>query len=232
MRGRVTYDFSGGTVVVAGATGALGGAVVRAYLESGARVVAVGRARHADLPDTPALEFVPLDVRDEGAVGSFFSRLDALDVLANVVGGYAAGQQVAELDLATLNEQLDLNLRTAFLLTKHALRRMQAQAEGKIVHVASRAAVESGKQAFAYSASKQAVVRLVEAAAAENREAGITVNCILPSIIDTPTNRAAMPGADHTRWPKPEELARVMLFLTSPDSALISGAAIPVYGRA
>jgi NAD(P)-dependent dehydrogenase (short-subunit alcohol dehydrogenase family) len=100
------------------------------------------------------------------------------------------------------------------------------------VHVSSRVATEKGENGFAYSVSKLGVVRLVEAAAAEGREQGVRVNCIMPSIIDTAANRAAMPNAKHDRWPKPAELAAVLAFLVSDDATLISGAAIPVYGRA
>jgi NAD(P)-dependent dehydrogenase (short-subunit alcohol dehydrogenase family) len=102
---------------------------------------------------------------------------------------------------------------------------------GKIVHFSSRAAVEKGAKSFAYSVSKQGVVRLVEAVAAETRSANININAIMPSLIDTPTNRAGMPDADFSKWPKPEEISKILLFLTSPDAELISGAAIPVYGK-
>jgi len=121
---------------------------------------------------------------------------------------------------------------TATIVTKHALPLLGAQAGGPIVHVSSRVATEKGENGFAYSVSKLGVLRLVEAAAAEGRQLGVRVNCIMPSIIDTPANRAAMPRAHHDRWPKPSELAAVLAFLVSDDAALISGAAIPVYGRA
>ena len=121
---------------------------------------------------------------------------------------------------------------TAAIVTKHAMPVLAARDGGALVHVSSRVAVEKGENGFAYSVSKLGVVRLVEAAAAEGREHGVRVNCIMPSIIDTPANRAALPQADHDRWPKPSELAAVLAFLVSDDAVLISGAAIPVYGRA
>jgi NAD(P)-dependent dehydrogenase (short-subunit alcohol dehydrogenase family) len=232
VAGSAAYDFAGATVVVVGAGAGLGAAVVQAFLGAGARVVATSRGRADHLPAHERLRLAPLDAGEEATVAAFFAGLDALDALVNVVGGYDAGQPLTDLDLATLERQLSLNLRPAFLLTRHALRAMQAAGHGRIVHVASRAAVERGRNAFAYSASKQAVVRLVEAAAAENAHLGITVNCVLPSIIDTPANRAAMPDADFARWPTPEQVARVLLFLASDESALVSGAAVPVYGRA
>jgi NAD(P)-dependent dehydrogenase (short-subunit alcohol dehydrogenase family) len=114
----------------------------------------------------------------------------------------------------------------------HALTVLAGQGGGTIVHVSSRVADGKGENEFAYSVSKLGVIRLAEAAAAEGREQGIRVNCVMPSIFDTPANRAAMPNAKHHRWPKPSELAAVLAFLVSDDAALISGAAIPVYGRA
>jgi NAD(P)-dependent dehydrogenase (short-subunit alcohol dehydrogenase family) len=137
-----------------------------------------------------------------------------------------------ELDIAVLRKQLELNLVTAAIVTKRAMPVLAAQAGGAIVHVSSRIATEKGENTFTYSVSKLGVLRLVEAAAAEGRPLGVRVNCIMPSIIDTPANRAALPRAHHDRWPKPSELAAVLAFLVSDDAALISGAAIPVYGRA
>ncbi len=168
---------------------------------------------------------------DEASVADLFSRVPAVTALVNLVGGYSAGRPVSELDLATFEGQLDINLKSAFLLTKHALRAILPNGGGKIVHVASREAVRSGRNAFAYSASKQGLVRLVEAVAAENRANGININCVLPGTIDTPANRAAMPTAEPSNWVRPEEIAKVIMFLTSLDSDPISGAAIPVYGK-
>ena len=130
-----------------------------------------------------------------------------------------------------LRQQLELNLVTAAIVTKHAMPVLAAQDGGALVLVSSRVAAEKGENGFAYSVSKLGVVRLVEAAAAEGREQGVRVNCIMPSIIDTPANRAAMPDAKHHRWPKPSQLAAVLAFLVSDEAILISGAAIPVYGR-
>ena len=232
MMGQASFDFSGATVVVVGASGVLGQAVVQAFHGSGARVIAASRHGGAAQATEGGLEHLSLDAADESSIAAFFERIGAPDVVANTVGGYEAGQPLTDLQLSTLERQIALNLRPAFLLTRYALRKMQPISRGKIVHISSRAAVEMGKNAFAYSASKQAIVRLVEAAAAENARSGITINCVLPSIIDTPTNRAAMPQADHDRWPKAEEIARVILFLASDAGDLVNGAAIPVYGRA
>jgi len=171
--------------------------------------------------------------------------------VVNVIGGYTPGQPVVELDIAILREQLDLNLITAANITKYGIDAMvtgartaeaagsagdagpaSASRGGRVVHTSSRVACGDGKDSFAYSVSKLGVIRLVEAAAAEVRDQGITVNCILPSVIDTPANRAAMPSSDHSRWPKPAQIAAVVAWLASDDAELVSGAAIPVYGRA
>ncbi len=225
------YDLEDSTVVITGATGGLGRAVTGAYLDAGAHVVAVARSKPTERNHGSNLRLVQVDVLDEASVADLFSRVPAVTALVNLVGGYSAGRPVSELDLATFEGQLDINLKSAFLLTKHALRAILPNGGGKIVHVASREAVRSGRNAFAYSASKQGLVRLVEAVAAENRANGININCVLPGTIDTPANRAAMPTAEPSNWVRPEEIAKVIMFLTSLDSDPISGAAIPVYGK-
>jgi NAD(P)-dependent dehydrogenase (short-subunit alcohol dehydrogenase family) len=224
-------NFEGQVVLVAGGSGALGRAVVNLFVERGARVVAIDRDLPREGAGNPKARYSALDVLDEQQIGAFFQGVEGCDVLVNTIGGYAAGDPVERLDLLVLESQLDLNLKSAFLLTKHAVRAMSSHG-GKIIHVASRAAVDSGANSFAYSVSKLGVLRLVEAAAAENRGRNININCVLPSIIDTPANRSAMPEAAYDRWPKPEQIARVIAFLASEDAELISGAAIPVYGRA
>jgi NAD(P)-dependent dehydrogenase (short-subunit alcohol dehydrogenase family) len=127
---------------------------------------------------------------------------------------------------------LELNLIPTFLLAKYAAREMARNHWGRIVNVASRAAVSGQRNASAYAVAKGGVVTLTEAQAEETRDQGITVNAVLPSIIDSPANRKAMPSAAFDRWPKPEEIARIIAFLASDDAALISGASIPVYGLA
>ena len=220
-------------VVVAGGAGGLGRAVVRELAARGARVVSGDRRPPANEARVAAVDYRTLDAADEASVSAFFAALpEAPLALVNTIGGYAAGPSIAESEVAQWRQQLEVNLLSAALLTKWAVRRMAPAQAGRIVHVASRAATQPGAHAFAYTVSKLGVVRLVEAAAAENVESGITVNCVLPSIIDTAANRAAMPKADFTRWTKPEQIARVIAFLVSDDAEIVSGAAIPVYGRA
>jgi NAD(P)-dependent dehydrogenase (short-subunit alcohol dehydrogenase family) len=212
-------DFKGRTAVVTGGKGGLGAAVVHELEERGTRVI-VG-------------DHGTLDATDEESVRRFFAGIDGVpDAVVNCIGGYAPGEPLDKLDLAAFDRQISMNLRSAALLTKWALARMLPAKAGHIVHVSSRAAREDGRNAFSYSVAKLGVVRLVEAAAAETRREGITVNCVMPSIFDTPANRKAMPSADFASWPKPAQIAKVIAFLCSEDASLISGAAIPVYGKA
>jgi NAD(P)-dependent dehydrogenase (short-subunit alcohol dehydrogenase family) len=173
-----------------------------------------------------------VDALDETSVSAAFARVPSAAAVVNLIGGYTPPQGLAMLDIGVLRRQFELNLVSAAIVTKYAMPLLAARGGGAIVHVSSRVALEKWETAFSYSVSKLGVVRLVEAAAVEGREDGVRVNCILPSIIDTPANRAALPNAMHHRWPKPSELAAVLSFLVSDDAALISGAAIPVYGRA
>jgi NAD(P)-dependent dehydrogenase (short-subunit alcohol dehydrogenase family) len=182
------------------------------------------------------LVFVTGDARDEERVSAIIAdiaqRAGRLDILVNTIGGFAAGKPVTELETETFERMLELNLLPTFLLSKYAAREMARNQWGRIINVSSRAAVSGRRNASAYAVAKAGVVTLTEAQAEETRDQGITVNAVLPSIIDTPTNREAMPNAAFERWPRPTEIARVIAFLASDDAALISGASIPVYSRA
>jgi NAD(P)-dependent dehydrogenase (short-subunit alcohol dehydrogenase family) len=223
---------SGRRIIVLGGTGGLGGAVVERFRADGASVL-VADARlpgKAERPDD--VDYVAVDALDEASVSAAFAIEPAPEAVVNLIGGYTPPQPLSQLDIGVLRHQLDLNLVTAAIVTKHGMPLLAAREGGAIVHVSSRVAMEKGEKSFAYSVSKLGVVRLVEAAAAEGREHGVRVNCIMPSIIDTPANRAALPNAKHHRWPKSSQLAAVLAFLVSDDAILISGAAIPVYGQA
>ena len=239
------YDFTGRVALVPGGLGGVGRAVTLAFLSAGAQVAVVERQSQSaesdsfreQLGDLAArFSMYSADVTDESAVESLVKGIVAehqkIDILVNLVGGWMAGEPVTSLSLGTWERMLDLNLRAAFLLSKHVARTMFQTSWGRIIHVSSRGAVSGRRNAAAYSIAKNAVLTLVEIQAEELRDTRITVNAILPSIIDTPANRAGMPNSDFSRWPKPEEVARVLLFLASDDAGLISGAAIPVYGRA
>jgi len=240
-----TYELRGRVVLVPGGLGGLGTGVSLEFARAGAEVAIAGsQERPSELaalraalgPRGDALTHLAFAAQDEASVEALIREVVArhghLDILINAIGGFAAGQPVTALDLATWERMINLNLRTAFLLAKHAARPMVQQDWGRILHVSSRAARSGRRNAAAYAVAKNAVLSLTEIQAEELRDTGVTVNAILPSIVDTPSNRASMPNADTSRWPTPDEVARVLLFLASDDAGLISGASIPVYGRA
>ena len=216
------------TVIVCGAAGALGAGVADAFAAEGASVIGVDKAEPAADRRLDGVAYEVADAGDDASLADLFGRLPVPWAVVNTVGGFAPHTRLTELDAGVLTAQLELNLVTAALVTKHALARMAPRLQGRIVHTASRAAVAARGSGFAYSVSKLGVIHLVTMAADEFRGTGITVNCVVPSIIDTPANRAAMPAADHESWPKVDEIARAYLFLASPGAHLTSGAAIPV----
>jgi NAD(P)-dependent dehydrogenase (short-subunit alcohol dehydrogenase family) len=220
--------YTGRNVLVFGAAGALGAGLATAFAAAGASVT--GADRHLPRPEhrVDGATYHEVSVLDDAALGALFDGAPPPWAVVNTVGGYAPHTRLDELDPAELTAQLNLNLVSAALVTKHALRRMRPAGQGRIVHTASRAAQVTRGQGFAYSVSKLGVLHLVAMAADEVRGTGITVNCVVPTIIDTPANRAAMPGADHGSWPKIPDVARAYLFLASPAAHLVSGAAIPV----
>jgi NAD(P)-dependent dehydrogenase (short-subunit alcohol dehydrogenase family) len=226
-------------VLVAGGTGGLGRAVSLAFLNEGARVIVTS---HGDLElaalqnaagiNLPRLTGRRVDVTGEAAVEQLIQEVLAdhgrLDVLVNTVGGYAGGTKLWETDTTTFDRMLTLNLRAGFLLSRAAAKAMLRQAKGAIVNVAAKAAFDHGAGLGAYASSKAAAVAMMDSLAADLKGTGVRVNSILPTIIDTETNRKAMPGAEFAKWPKPEDIARVILFLCSDDAKVIHGAAILV----
>jgi len=238
----MNISFSGKIALVAGGTGGLGGAVSLAFLEEGAKVVATYRKeqefaalKSAAGANASALEGQLVDITDELATAKFVanvvSRHGRLDAVVNAIGGYAGGIKLWDLDTKTVDAMFSLNLRSGYSLARAVLPPMLKQRYGSIVNVAAKAAVDHGAGAAAYAASKAAAVALMDSLAADSKGTGIRVNSILPSIIDTPINRQAMPGADFASWPKPQDIAQVILFLCSDAAKTIHGAAIPVYGN-
>jgi NAD(P)-dependent dehydrogenase (short-subunit alcohol dehydrogenase family) len=227
------------TAIVTGGTGGLGAAVVTRLLDDGWRVVVPWIAEHEleRVERRPGLELVRADVTDPAEVETIASAAAASDGaplggLVNLVGGFAMGARVDETPVDDFEEQFRLNLRPTYLMTQAALKEMLANGGGAIVCVGTRAALQPFKGAAGYIASKAAVIAFSQAVAVEYKDDGIRCNVILPSVIDTPANRASMPNADHERWVKPAEIASVISHLLSPDAAVTSGATIPVYGRA
>ncbi len=231
--------FSGQVVLVAGGTGGLGRNVSLAFLEEGATVVVtVQRPDEFDVlrrvagANASRLEGHNIDVMDEQAVRQMVEEVVAkhgrLDAMANAVGGYAAGQKLWEADAKTLDKMLALNLRSGYVLSRAVVPAMLKQGHGAIVNVASTAAFNHAAASAEYCASKAAAVAMIDCLAADLKDTGVRANSILPSIIDTEANRRAMPDADFSKWPKPQDIARVILFLCSDDSKAIHGASIPV----
>jgi len=233
--------FAGKVVLVAGGTGGLGRAVSLAFLREGAELIVTYRddREFADLKSESGTNASRLtgrrvDVTDEAAVEQLMQGIGVenktLDVLVNSVGGYAGGIKLWELEAKVLDQMLALNLRSGFILSRAAAKVMLRRSKGVIVNVASKAALDHEAGVAAYAASKAAAVAMMDSLAADLKGTGVRVNSILPSIIDTETNRKAIPGSDFAKWPKPEDIARVILFLCSDDAKVVHGAAIPVYG--
>jgi NAD(P)-dependent dehydrogenase (short-subunit alcohol dehydrogenase family) len=233
--------FSNKLVVVAGGTGGLGRGVSLAFLREGAGVVVTFRKREEfdALKESAGAQAALLtghnvDVTDEAAVAKMVQAILAthgrLDALVNTVGGYKAGMKFWEQDSNVLEHMLQLNLRSGFVLARAVVPPMLKQREGVIVNIAAKAALDAPARSAAYAASKAAAVAMMHSLDADLKGTAVRVNTVLPSIIDTEPNRAAMPNADFTKWPKPADIAKVVLFLCSEDSKIIRGASIPVYG--
>lgn len=235
-------DFSQRVVMITGAAGNLGVAVAHAFLNAGAQLILVDHSParlpdlYPELADTAAHLFAPpTDVADAASVAAMMAevagRYERIDVLINTVGVYRAGTPLHAMPLAEADFMFGLNARSVFVMCQAVIPLMLRQGYGKIINTASRAALHGEINQAAYSASKMAVVRLTESMAGELKDAGINVNCVLPGLIDTPPNRAAMPDADFSRWVAPAAIADVILFLASDRARAINGAAVPVYGR-
>jgi NAD(P)-dependent dehydrogenase (short-subunit alcohol dehydrogenase family) len=230
--------FAKQTVLVTGAAGNLGRAVAEAFFERGANLVLLGR-RHEELTEVygSAHERRMLAAADllhqtevDAAVASAIGRFARIDVLCNIAGGFRMGTPVHETPDEVWQSMLDLNARSVITMARAVVPRMLAAGSGKIVNVAAMAALSGKAGMGAYAASKSATIRLTETMAAELRDKGINVNCVMPSIIDTPQNRAAMPDADPRHWVAPAALAEVILFLASHAARAMHGAAVPVVG--
>ena len=221
-------DYTRRTVLVTGASGALGAGLVSAFTDAGAEVVGVDRAAPDERAAVTGVRYETADLTDDAHVAALLDGIGKPWAVVNTVGGFAPKGPLSELDPEDLDQQLHLNLMTAAVVTKHALRVMKPIGAGRVVLTSSKAATATRSNGFAYSVSKLAVLHLVQMAAEEVAGTGITVNGIVPSIIDTPANRASMPDADHDRWPKIPDLARTYLFLASPSSQLVNGATLPV----
>lgn len=236
------FDFSDHVVIVTGSSGNLGAAVARAFYKAGAKIVLADRQIERLTSIFPMLDAEPdrmlavtTELTEPDSVKSMalaaVEHFGQIDVLANTVGGYRGGTPLHETPLEAWDFLLDLNVRTALIVSQTVIPHMLEREAGKIVHVAARAGMSGGAKMALYSAAKGALIRLVESMGAELKHKGINVNCVLPGTIDTPQNREERPDADYSRWVAPEAIADVILFLASDAARAINGAAIPVYGR-
>jgi NAD(P)-dependent dehydrogenase (short-subunit alcohol dehydrogenase family) len=238
-------EFRDKVALIAGGTGALGREISLAFLGVGARVVATYRRadEFAELKDVAgrlgqgagALSGLLLDVSDLAAASHAAEKLGGdygrLDILVNAVGAFSGGKKVWEEDAATYQRMMALNLESGFVLGRAVLPTMVRQNRGWVVNVASRAGFGHSPGAALYAASKAGALAFFDSLADEVKPYAINVNSVVPSIFDTPANRRAMPSADASQWPKPSEIAQVVLFLCSEAGRVVHGAAVPVYGR-
>ncbi|WP_137290142.1 SDR family oxidoreductase [Natronorubrum halophilum] len=233
-----TVDFDGTVAVVTGASGALGSATVDRFRAAGATVCAVDVVAPDDedssLEPDADTHFYEADLTDEDDVERLVSAIvddhGRIDHLCNIAGTWRGGDPIEETDLTEFEMLVDINLKTAFLASKHALPHLR-ESGGSIVSVSARSSLEGGEGDGPYRITKAGVRLLTETLAEENRGA-VRANCVMPSVIDTPMNREMMPDADHGSWVDPAEIADVMTFLCSDGAAVTSGAAVPVYGEA
>jgi NAD(P)-dependent dehydrogenase (short-subunit alcohol dehydrogenase family) len=230
---------------VTGGTGALGGAVTRRFLGDGYRVAVTYRSQeewsalekeHAGPVRDGALFGMECDVTQEEpvrrAVAAAAERFGSLRVLLHLAGGYRGGQPVETSEERTVRGMIELNLVSAFWSAKHVIPHAKRSGAGRLLFISSRGAVEYYPGASAYAAAKLGLHALVQTLAKELKKSGVTANAVLPSMIDTPANRASMPDADPSTWVSPDQVAGLLAFLASRDAEAVSGALVPIYGRA
>ena len=230
-------DISGNVVVITGAAGALGSVVSKKFFDKGAMMALVDKRVDTHVSQWQDVKTVMCQESDltlassvETSVGRVLERFGRIDALVNIAGGFTMGHLVHEADEETWDYMLDINAKSVFLMTRAVIPFMRKQKKGSVVNVSAKTALKGGIGVAPYVVSKSSVIKLTECLAEENRQAGINVNCVLPSIIDTPANRKDMPDADFSRWVSPEAIADVILFLVSEESRAVHGASIPVYG--
>lgn len=221
-------------VLVTGANGGLGTHVTQAFLEAGSTVVGTSRKiKQSEFP-VPNFTAFPAELSSGEAaravVDQILKRFGKLDVVVHTVGGFAGGQSVADTDDSTFQQMLDVNLNSVFHILRATIPALRQTGDGRLIAIGSRAAVDPGPGVGAYSASKAAMVSLIRTAAAENKDAGLRANVILPGTIDTPANRKAMPNSDFSKWVPPSAIASLIVWLAGDAGNQINGAVIPIYG--
>ena len=234
----VTFNFSNKVVFITGGTGALGRTLVKKFIDAGAKTISsyLDEKEAERLKTTDhKVELIKLDITKEEqilkVIPKLLERYGMINVLVNLVGGYLGGKSITNMEQNNWDSMMDLNLKSAFLISKHVIPFMKSSGKGgNIVHISSRTGLISEGYDSAYAASKAGLIRFVESTSQEFKEHNISVNCVLPTIIDTEANRRAMPNADFHKWLLKEDLANVILFLCCSESKVINGAAIPTYG--
>lgn len=252
----MTYDFSGKSMLLTGGTGGLGRNLIKYFLNCNLKLIIVTYRSEKEMQSLKSelanahsvqqqqksstssssteIEFIQTDITNQGQVknliSNIFEKYGQIHILVNLVGGYIGGKSIIELEESEWDKMMDINLKSAFLISKNIITKMIENRYGKLVHISSRTGIRAEGNDSAYAASKAGLVRFVESVSKEVKNYKININCILPTIIDTEDNRKAMPNADFTKWLKPEDLSNVILFLCSDHSKLINGAAIPTYG--
>ena len=234
----VSFDFSDRIVLVTGVGGALGSATAETFLDAGATVCGADLVSPDSddflLDDTDRIDFYEGDFTDESVVADTVDAIvdahDRLDALCNIAGTWRGGDSLHETDADLFEFLFDVNLKTMFLASKHALPHLREQ-EGTIVSVSARSSLEGGEGDSIYRATKAGVRLLTESIAEENRGV-VRANAVMPSVIDTPMNREMMPDADHDSWVNPHDIGEMLVFLSSEGASVTSGAAVPVYGEA
>lgn len=221
--------------IITGASGGLGKTVVRKFIDNGATVIAVDAAKAADLIESDSLVFHPCNILDESNVRQLMrdvtDQFKRLDAVLNLVGGIYPWSNVTEIETSVWEKTIELNLKSVFLCSREALKIMIPQRSGKIVNIGAGAGLKGGAQAGPYGAAKAGVINLTETMAEENKPNNIQINAIIPSIIDTPANRKAMPDADFSKWVRAGEIAELLIFLASDASSGVTGSIIKIPGR-
>ena len=232
----IKHDFSSKVVLIAGGTGAVGSRLLDFFRFHGATTIGTylnERSIDNNRSKPEGIDLVRCNTMENADVASLVSEITKnhgrIDILVNTVGGYLGGKSVVQLEEEEWNKMFGLNLLSAFLITKHILQPMLQSGYGKIVHISSYTGVSAQGLDSAYSSSKAGLIRFVESVSKELKDRNVTINCVLPSIIDTQSNRKMMPGANFKQWITIDELVTVIAFLCSDDSRAVSGAAIPVF---
>jgi len=236
------FDFEDQLIVVTGAAGNLGSAVVQKFLERGGKVIGLDHGKErlesrfkSAFEEGKFILFEEIDVTNRERMLVLSQEIKKtkgyVDVLVNTVGGFAAGETVHEISSGTWQQMMDLNVQSLLVTAGVFIPAMLENGRGKVVSIGSKASLNGGAKTGAYAAAKSAVLRLTESMAAELKMSNIQANCVLLGTIDTPENRQAMPDANFEKWVTPEKIADVILFLSSPSANAITGASVPVFGK-